>query len=172
MWPMPRLPHCQHHMGHHIGVWTSNIPNKSSALLPRSNGDSIKTFTVWMTETYRLQHRRDLCSSKGILTTELIPACRGRHPAVILYLKSCVSNSWVGTTEGNPKTETDSNACNLVIKAKPQRQERDGIQPGTGLLRLNSQESSSLPVASCRVQQLLLFRFNVGFIPCTLVLFH
>ena len=78
----------------------------------------------------------------------------------------------MGTTEGNPKTETDSNAYNLVIKVKPQRQNREGIQPGTGLLRLNSQESSSLPVASCRVQQLLLFRFNVVFIPCTQVLFH
>ena len=63
----PCLPRCQHHMGHRIGVWAGNVPDKSLAHLPRSDGHSIRTFTVQPTQTHRLQRRWNLCSSKGHL---------------------------------------------------------------------------------------------------------
>ena len=133
-----------------------------------------------MTETHRLQHRQDLCSSNGILTTALIPACRGRRPAVILYLKPCISNSstWPprGLHEWGQQRGPQDRDLKQCVQPRHQGEApttgKGRHSPGTGLLRLNSQESSSLPLAGCRVQQLLLFRFNVGFIPCTLVLFH
>ena len=138
----PCLPRCQHHMGHRIGVQAGNVPDMSLACLSRSDGHSIRTFTVQPTEIHMLQRRWDLCSSKG-------------HP-----------------NHGVDHCMPWKTSCNLVIKAEPQKRLREGIQPGSRLLRLNSQKSSSLPGARCRAQQLLLCHLNAGFIPHSLVLFH
>ena len=177
----PRLHRCQHHMGHRIGVWTGKVPNKSSALLPRSNGDSIKTFTVWMTEIHRLQHRRDLCSSNGILTTALIPACRGRRPAVILYLKPCISNSstwpphglheW-GQQRGTPRQRLTAMRTTSSSRWNPNDRKGRAFSQALDSLDWTARSLARSLWPAAEFSNSCCFASNVGFIPCTLVLFH
>ena len=106
--------------------------------------------------------------ARDILTMVLIAACHGRRPALILQLRPCVANS----STWPPHRVHEWGQQRGTPRQRPCTTSSSRFQPGSGLLRLNSQESRSLPGAHCRAQQLLLCCFNVGVIPRSLVLFH